>query len=216
MKKESVPNYESVWKVLMENAKQLDKLSKNQDRTDRQLAKTDAQLAKTNAQLAKTDAQLAKTDAQLAKRDNNLDKMMDLYGNVANNIGKAAEEYFYNSLSEKMVLNNIKYDAIDRNKRRHKGDVQGEFDIVLSNGEYVSIIETKQKVAESDVEKLRGKKVKNFRYLYPLYKNHKIFLGVAGMIVPSKVEALAKSYGFMVIKQKGDTIEVIGEDLQVY
>ncbi len=195
MKKESVPNYESVWKVLMENAKQLDKLSKNQDRTDRQLAKTDAQLAKT---------------------DKNLDKMMDLYGNVSNNIGKAAEEYFYNSLSEKMVLNNIKYDAIDRNKRRHKGDVQGEFDIVLSNGEYLSIIETKQKVAESDVEKLRGKKVKNFRYLYPLYKNHKIFLGVAGMIVPSKVEALAKSYGFMVIKQKGDTIEVISEDLQVY
>ena len=214
----------------VETDKRLNKLSENQDRTDRQLAKTDAQLAKTDAQLAKTDAQLAKTDAQLAKTDaqlaktdaqlaktdEKLKKMMEYYGNISSNIGDAAEEYFFNSLLEKKELNNIKYDTVERNDSRHKGNVQEEYDIILSNGEYLSIVEIKHKVVEGDVEKLRGKKVKNFRYLYPHYKDHKIFLAVAGIIVQPKVESLAKSYGLMVIKQKGDTIEVIGDKVKVF
>ena len=88
---------------------------------------------------------------------------MEYYGNISSNIGDAAEEYFFNSLLEKKELNNIKYDTVERNDSRHKGNVQEEYDIILSNGEYLSIVEIKHKVVEGDVEKLRGKKVKNFK-----------------------------------------------------
>ena len=93
--------------------------------------KTDAQIAKTDAQIAKTDAQLAETAKQLAETDASLKRLGKRYGGFSNNVGSATEEYFYNALKKKRVLNGIRFDSVQRNWGK-KGDKQNdEFDIVM-------------------------------------------------------------------------------------
>lgn len=231
MKKNDKPNFDSVWAILEENARQLVKLKESQDRTDAQLAesedrlsralaKTDEQLAETNERLskalAKTDAQLAKTDAQISRGEKKLEKIDVLAGHISNNIGDSAEDYFFYSLSEEKVLNDIQYDDVLRNQSAHRQKVQDEFDIVMVNGECIALIEAKHKLHKNDVDIVVEKKASNYQYLFPYYSDHKIYLAVAGLAVPEKVEKLALSHGLIVIKQKGDFIEVIGEGAKVY
>jgi len=56
--------------------------------------KTETAIAEVAEQHKKTDIQLAKTDAQLAKTSAKVDKVAMLVGNLANNQGDSAEEFF--------------------------------------------------------------------------------------------------------------------------
>ncbi|MDX2196834.1 MAG: hypothetical protein NW207_10480 [Cytophagales bacterium] len=184
-------------------------LQESQAKTDAQLAKTDAQLAKTDAQLAKTDAQLAKTDAQLAKTDAKL-------WSIGVNLGHTAEEYFYYALVEKPVLGGITFDTVDANIKSHTKTLQDEFDIVMYNGDTIGLIEVKHKVHPSDLETLTTQKTKNFRLLFPDYKDYKIYVGIAGMSIPEEIAGQAQNKGIAVLRQKGEVTEINDTHIKAY
>jgi len=179
--------------------------------TDQELRDLVAGLAisqiKTDAQLAKTDAQLAKTDAQLAKTDEKLAKLMDLYGGVGDNIGHAAEEFFYNSLRPKPVLNGVHYDFIDKRVSRSSSTVEREFDILLINGSDVAIVEVKHRANPKDVDKLVQKLAPDFRTLFPQYRDYRLHLALATFSLDDAVKRYALSSGVTVLQRKGDLIE---------
>jgi hypothetical protein len=187
-----------------------------QDRLDAQIAETNAQLAKTDAQLAKTDAQLAKTDAQLAETDKKLKETASILSNIGINLGHTAEEFFYYSLKNKLKLGNIKFDEISLNVNRETKKLQDEFDIVMYNGNCVALIEIKHKVHPNDIEKLKTKKIENFKILFPQYKNYKVYLGIGGMSVPKDIAEMALSQGIAVLRQKGEIASIEAENLKVY
>ena len=190
-------------------AQKLDKLAEAQARTDAQLAKTDEQLAKTDAQLAKTDAQLAKTDAQLAKTDAKLDKLAEMYGGVGNNQGKVAEEFYFNSLKFKPELNGIKFDFIEKNVTRSKGNLEEEYDLLLVNGEELYIVEVKYRLHPKDIERLVGRKVKHFMRLFPEYRNYRIHLALATFSVEDDVKQMALELGITLLQRRGQLIETL-------
>jgi multidrug efflux pump subunit AcrA (membrane-fusion protein) len=197
-------------------AQKLDQLAEAQARTDaqlaktdEQLAKTDAQLAKTDAQLAKTDAQLAKTDAQLAKTDAKLDKLAEMYGGVGNNQGKVAEEFYFNSLKFKPELNGIKFDFIEKNVTRSKGNLEEEYDLLLVNGEELYIVEVKYRLHPKDIERLVGRKVKHFMRLFPEYRNYRIHLALATFSVEDDVKQMALELGITLLQRRGQLIETL-------
>ena len=196
-------------KMMQEVIQMQKKLSASQDRTD-------AQLAKTDAQLAKTDAQLAKTDAQMAKSDRKLERTVELLGNMGRNLGSVAEEFFYEALNEKKVLGNIKFDEIKSNIKTKINKTEDECDIVMYNGNSVGIIEIKHKVHPNDLVTLYTKKLENFRSLYPTYKNHNIYLGIAGFSIPAIVEAEAHKRGIAVLKQKADIAIIDAKNLKAF
>ena len=105
------------------------------------------------ASQAKTDAQMAKTDAQMAKTDDKLNRLSELYGGVSSNQGSAAEEFFFNSLTANPEVGGIKFDRVTPNVMPATKTKQGEFDIVLVNGNSVAVVEVKYKVHPSDIEK---------------------------------------------------------------
>ena len=172
-------------------------------------AKTDVQLAKTDAQLAKTDAQLAKTDAQLAKTDAKLNKLADLYGGVGNNQGKVAEEFYYNSLKHTLELNGIRFDFIEKNVTRSKGDIEEEYDLLLVNGKDVFIVEVKYRLHPKDIECLIGRKRENFIKLFPEYRDYTIHLALASFAVEEDVKRMALAHGITVLQRRGDVIETL-------
>jgi len=186
---------------------QLAKTDAQLQRTDAQLAKTDAQLQRTDAQLAKTDAQLQRTDAQLAKTIAKLDKVGVLLGNIGNNQGAVAEEFFFNSLKASQELAGINYDFIDHNVVRSSRGISDEFDILLVNGKDVAIVEVKYRANAKDLEKLLTKKYENFKKLYPMYKdfNHHLALASFKFDEELKEEALGKNV--IVLQRKGKVVE---------
>ncbi len=165
--------------------------------------------AKTDAQLAKTDAQLAKTDAQLAKTDAKLNKLAEMYGGVGNNQGKVAEEFYYNSLKHRPVLNGIRFDFLEKNVTRSKGDLEEEYDLLLVNGADVFIVEVKYRLHPKDIDRLLGRKLTNFRKLFPEYREYRIHLALATFSADDEVKQQAFEQGITVLQRRGDLIETL-------
>jgi len=168
----------------------------------------------TQEQLAQAILDLSKElKASQEKSDRRLDKVAKLVGNISNNQGDIAEEFFYNSLADKPTLSGINYDFIDKNVTRRKDKVEDEYDILLVNGKDIAIIETKYKAHTSDVEKLVNKKYENFKKLYPEYKNYNHHLGLASFNINEDVKETASKNGVMLLQRKGDIIETIEPSL---
>lgn len=194
-------------KDLMQSQKEISEQQKRTDAqlaaTAAQLAKTDAQLAKTDAQLAKTDAQLARTDAQLAKVSRKLDHLGALVGNISNNQGDIAEEFFYRSLLKKPVLGSLLFDSVSRNLNNHLGDIQEEYDLVLINGDSLAVIEVKAKAHVKDLEIFVQRKMLNFPKLFRDFKNYRRYAGFATLVSNEALAAKAQELGLFLLTQQG-------------
>ncbi|MDX2196223.1 MAG: hypothetical protein NW207_07380 [Cytophagales bacterium] len=174
----------------------------------------DMQLAKERQD--RTEVQIAETNAQLAKTDAKLKETAQILSNIGINIGHTAEEFFYYSLQDNPKLGNIVFDYVSPNiSNMHKG-LQDEFDIVMYNGDSIALIEIKHKVHPSDIETLKTNKVNNFRYLFPLYKDYKIYLGIGGLSVPKDIENKAQKEGIAVLRQKGEIAQIQADSLKAY
>ena len=175
-----------------------------------------ASQAKLDAQMAKTDAQMSKTEAQMARTDKKLERIGIRMGNISDNNGATVEDYFFNSLGKKPELGGVKYDTIVKNFLPTSKRGQGEFDIVMFNGENLALIECKYKAHISDVEKLITKQVASFKQLFPIYANHHFYLGIASFSFYPELEKFAKENGVAILKQKGDIVVIEATDLKAY
>ena len=155
------------------------------------------------------EADLRKQEADLSMKDlkQTVKEVSRQLGGMANSDGDAAEEHFATSLASKMMFAGQHYDAIDFNVKRKVKNLQGEFDIVLYNGVAIAIIEVKNKAGAADLEKLVTKKLPDFRTLFPLYKDHAVYLGIGSMSFDDRVLKKARELGIGILHQKGDTIE---------
>ncbi len=167
---------------------------------------TQEQLAQAILELKNSNLRL---EASQEKSDRRLDKLGKLVGNISNNQGDIAEEFFYNSLKAKPSMAGINYDFIDKNVTRSKNNIEDEYDILLVNGKDIAIIETKYKAHTSDVEKLINKKYTNFKKLYPEYKDYTHHLGLASFNMNEDVKEMASKNNVILLQRKGDIIETI-------
>jgi len=154
-------------------------------------------------------ASYERLEASQEKSDRRLDRVAKLVGNISNNQGDIAEEFFYNSLKAKPSLNGINYDFVDKNVTRSKNKIEDEYDILLVNGKDIAIIETKYKAHTSDIEKLITKKYENFKKLYPEYKNYTHHLGLASFNMNDDVKTFASQNNVILLQRKGEIIETI-------
>ncbi len=181
----------------------------------RSFAELREQQAQTDKQLAENAKQQAKTDEQMKKTDEKIDKLSKELGNIGNNNGAVAEEFFWNALKESKEFKGIKVDFSDRNAYRKKGSLADEFDILLWNGSSVIIVETKYKVHPNLIEKIKEKKIPNFKKLFSDKAAHKIYYAIAGFAIPDEVAEEAKKEGFFVIKQFADSENIIIENNEI-
>ena len=218
-----------------ENAKELAKFIAENARLQAEYAKVQADNAKVQADNAKAHAEYVKTqeiaqenvqaevrllfketEDQMKKTDETLKRMGINLGGISENMGSYTEDYFYNSLSDNIVLGGIQFDEIGKNVQRKSKRLEDEYDIVLYNGDCIALIECKYKAHEKDLRKLIDKKVENFRELFPYYRNYKIYLGLASFSFYPELETLAKESGVAILKQKGDLMEIEADNLKAY
>jgi hypothetical protein len=176
-------------------------------------AKTEYEIDKFIAGLAVSQAE---TDVKFMEAAESLKKVGTLLGNIADNNGSNAEDYFFNSLEDKPELGGVRYDTIVKNFFPKSKRGLGEFDIVMVNGESIALIECKYKAHLSDVEKLITKQVDSFKKLFPVYANFKFYLGIASFSFYPELEKFTKQNGVAILKQKGDVVEIEAENLKAY
>ena len=179
------------------------------------LAENAIQLRELKISQAQTDEQMKKTDEQMKRTDQKLEKLSKELGNIGNNNGAVAEEFFWNALKNIKEFKGIKVDFADRNVYRQKGLLADEFDAVLWNGSSVIIVETKYKIHPNLIEKIKEKKIPNFKKLFSDKADHKIYYAIAGFAIPDQVAEEAKQEGFFVIKQFADSENIIIENNEI-
>ena len=165
--------------------------------------KTDEQMNRTEEQMRKTDEMLEQKLTVLSEK---IERVGDLVGNMGRNQGDVAEEFFFNSLANDTHLGSVHFDDITKNQHKQRGKFQEEYDIVMTNGEAVGIVEVKYKVHENDLKKLE-RKMQNFKKLFPIYEAYKLYGAIASFHINDDAKEAALNQGFFVLQRKGDVVQ---------
>lgn len=172
--------------------------------TDQELRDLVASLAVNSA---KTDAQIAKTDEKLAATSAKLDRVAEMLGGISSSQGAVAEEFFSNSLAAKPQIGGIVFDSVTPNLMFKSKREHSEFDIVLTNGKSVALIEVKYKAHLNDLDQAQAK-IDSYRKWRPEHKDFSIFAGLASFSVPPEVVEQAHERGIFVLQRTGDVLEI--------
>lgn len=187
--------------------------------TDEELKELVASLAIDSKELReaqkKTDEQIAQLRQSQQETNETLKRVGIDFGNMKKNQGFVAEEFFFNSLIENPHLGGIHFDDVAKNECKHRGNVQEEYDIVMTNGNAIGIVEVKYKAHEKDLKKLE-RKMRNFKKLFPVYENYKIYGAIASFHFYDKAKEEALNQGFFVLQRSGNVIHTdAAENLMV-
>jgi len=166
---------------------------------------TDKQLKETDKQLKETDKQLKETSQQLKETDRKVQKVSELFGNVSQNQGDIAEDFFFNSLALDNHLGSLSFDDITRGMFKHRGKIQEEYDLFLTNGDSIAIIEVKYKAHLRDIDKLE-RKFDHFKRLFPIYNDYKLYGAMASFYFNEDIRQTLLSRGFFVLERSGNLI----------
>ena len=170
----------------------------------------------------------ARIEAQQEKRNRELEKLEKHIKEVSKNIdglnksaGMIAEEQVLDYLTRTMTFGKNHFDAIQQNvhsKRTINGGekIEAEYDVLMTNDVSACIIETKSRAREDDIKDLVENKAAKFKKLFPIFANHKLYLGIAAMSFEEGAKEEAKNLGIGILKPKGDFVEVIDDNLKVY
>jgi len=182
------------------------------DRLDAQIAQLRESQKETNEQMLRTDAHMR---ASQKETNETLKRVGIDFGNMKRNQGDIAEEFFVNSLLDDPHLGEINFDDIAKNDFKHRGKTQEEYDIVMTNGDAIGIVEVKYKAHEKDVDKLE-RKMRNFKTLYPIYAHYKLYGAIASFHFYDEAKQTALERGFFVLQRSGNVIHTdCGQNLRV-
>jgi len=174
-------------------------------------AETDKKFEKSHLEWQEIKESQKATDKQIKE----LSKQI---GGISNSNGKVAEDMIYNVLDKDKTFANVKFDYLRKNVQIQSEtyETKTELDILLVNGDTISIIETKYKVEKSDVIDVIDKKLNYFRQYNPKFNNYKIILGIGGMSFEEDAITAAKEKGIGIIKILGDKLEYYTENIKTY
>lgn len=158
------------------------------------------------AQMDRTDKRMERTDRRLERTDKKLERIGILAGNISNNQGDVAEEFFFNSLAKDNRLGNIRFDDITKNMEKRRGKIQEEYDLFLTNGDAIAVVEVKYKAHLNDLDKL-DRKIRHFKQLFPIYRDYKLYGALAGFHINDEAKSEALRRGYFVLQRRGEIIQ---------
>ena len=168
------------------------------------------------AQLQKeTDRQMKETDKKIDRLEKQINNTNKQIGGITKSNGEFCEEYFINAFKEKPVFLGEKFDRVLPNHRPDPVEMDDEYDLVLRNGKTVVLIEMKYKADIADVKRMLHK-LRTYRANYPMFKEYKIYLCLASFRFSEMVRARAEETGIVLIRQRGEIIEIVSKNLKTW
>jgi hypothetical protein len=138
-------------------------------------------------------------------------------GGIDNSNGEIAETYFYNAFKAGKTFANEKFDHVQQPTRITDGKIEAEFDVILFNGTSVAIIEVKYNANPDNISVRRLiSRVDIFRLLYPKYRNHNVYLGVAAFSFRKGLEQRLHRNGIATVRQVGKKMVVYDQEVKAF
>jgi len=222
VQKQKKATLESLWAYLDESSKRSElEFKKMREEAKQRSKEIDRQIEEAKKRSKEIDRQMEETRLQMKETDEKIREVSRQLGDIGNSNGDVAEDYFQNAFYKNPKLNGEIYDKMDFNlkhlpKNGQKGD---EYDIVMVNKKSVAIIEVKYNLKKNNTKDALSKtlnKIDTFKALYPEYKNHKFYLGLASWSFTKGSEKDIQEAGVAVIKQVGDKMVINSENLKVF
>ena len=157
---------------------------------------------KTDAQQRKTDAQIQKTEKQLEKTIKKLDEIGRQLGDLGLVQGEVAEDLFYRNV--RYLFKNERDMIFADVKRNLKKKGAGEYDIVAVNGDFVLVIEVKNKLQKRMVDNFLEKRLPKFMEVFPEFRGRRLFGGIGALVVKDDVSRYAEKAGLYVLTQTSE------------
>jgi len=199
--------FEKVWQMFQETDKKFQE-------TDRQFKETRLQMQETDKKMQETDRQLKESERILNQKFQETDKALKhatkIVSGLGINIGEQAEDYFKGALENRNEIFGIPYQQVGSMERTNK-KMQGQYDIVLYNGNKMVVIEVKNKLQSKDVEDFHTRKLPMFKKLFTEYADKKIIGGLAALSVPKDSAQKAEELGYLVMSRWGQKIKVLNK-----
>ena len=163
----------------------------------------------------------AELDAQIKETSAGIAELRKQVNGISDSNGMFSEEYFINTLGKSFRFCGVNFDEINNGMSRKKKlpngtRIEGEYDIVMVNGDTVALIEIKYRVRKSDVSDLINRRIKQFKTLYSEYEKYKFYLGLAGMTFERGSKAEAIKYGVGLLLPKGENVKIIDAHAREY
>ena len=134
---------------------------------------------------------------------------------MSQNLGDMAETFFYNSLVAAPEIGGISFDRVAHNMIVGSKSRRSEFDIVLTNGATIAIVEVKLKAHVKDLNQIDSQ-IKRYRELFPEHKDYAIYGGIASLTMPRDVLAEARAQGYFVLEQIGNVMSSATEGMRAH
>jgi len=178
--------------------------------TDDELKELVASLALSNKELRdsqkETGVHIDELRNSQEETGRKLDKVAKMIGGISANQGDVAEDFFYNSFIKDNHLGDLSFDDITKNMAKHRGKTQEEYDIFLTNGDSIAIIEVKYKAHLEDIKKLE-RKFLNFKKLFPIYKDYKLYGAMASFYFNQETKDELLNQGYFIVERSGNLIK---------
>jgi predicted AAA+ superfamily ATPase len=155
-----------------------------------------------------TNEQMKRNDKLLTEK---LDRIGITLGNIGKNQGDVAEEFFFQSLIKDNHLGSIHFDDVVKNMEKHRGQIQEEYDLVMTNGDAIAVVEVKYKAHKNDLDKL-DRKMKHFKQLFPIYQAFKQYGAIAAFHINDDAKEEALRRGYFVLQRSGDLVHTESSD----
>ncbi len=172
---------------------------------------TNEQIKRLSASQEEASEQIKRLSASQEETSIKLDKVAKMLGGIGLNQGNVAEDFFYNSFIKDNHLGSIVFDDITKNMGKHRGKTQEEYDIFLTNGDAIAIIEVKYKAHLEDISKLE-RKFNNFKKLFPIYKDYKLYGAMASFYFNQEIKDELLQQGYFIVERKGELITTENSD----
>jgi hypothetical protein len=102
-------------------------------------------------------------------------------------------------------LGDIHFEDITKNMQKHRANIQEEYDLVMTNGDAIGIVEVKYKAHENDLNKLE-RKMRHFKQLFPIYGTYKLYGAIASFHINDDAKREALNRGFFVLQRTGNVL----------
>ena len=193
---------QEVWATIRATKKRQDEAAKEADKRTKE---TDRLLKRYAKAAEKRSKEL---DEKMKEVSEDIHRVNKQSGGTSNNIGSVTEEFFFRAMSAHMRVGTIVFDTIKRNThyKSEDGTETRELDLVLHNGIFALIIETKYRCHRNDVLDFRDKTSIIKAHAFKEFGAKQLLFGMASEKFNNDAVKYAKQCNMILLYPDGQTI----------
>ena len=186
-----------------ETSKEVEKTARQVEETSKEVEKTARQVEETSKEVKATTRQVEETSKEVKETTRAVKDLNKKVGGAGQVRGRITEEFFYKALCEERRIGALKFDEIYPNFEAKRDGRRTEYDLLLTNGELVAVVEVKHNLRCDDVEDMRKIRAPHARYYLRRFSDKKMLFVMAYMTADTQAVSLAHECGYATLSPDG-------------